>query len=108
MKTNVIITPDGHVVPDNRALEFAHNHSIDAVVSVGTGVMLDAFRLLRAQGKIEELTVTFFNGEVREIDELGRLNDWPHNDPIVDASCNIACKLINIATEAYKAAKNKS
>ena len=95
MKTNVIVTPEGHVVPDNRALEFATSHSTHGHVSVGTGVMVDAFRLLKAQGKIEELTITFCNGEVLPVDKDGRVEGW-RDDPTTNASIKILSGLLNI------------
>ena len=98
MKTHVTISADGYVVSDDKAMEFAttrigfiYVNDVDHV-SVGTGVMLNAFRVLRVRGDIDELTITFCNGKTVTTDKNGMVADWPE-DPILDAEMMMLAEL---------------
>lgn len=101
MKMHVIISPDGSLVSDDKVMEFAKSRIGFAYVSVATSTMFDAFRLLRARGEIEELVVTFYNGETREVNKFGTIQDWP-KDPILDAFCDMACEIMTIGAAKTK------
>lgn len=94
MKTHVIISPDGDVISDDKAVVYARNR-IGKTVTVGTGIMVDAFRLLRAQGEIEELTLTFCNGVKLLVGKDGRVEGWPADDEITEASTKILLGLLD-------------
>ena len=100
MKMHVIISPDGSLVSDDKVMEFAQSRKC-GIVSVATSTMFDAFRLLRARGEIEELVVTFYNGETREVNKFGTILDWP-KDPILDTFCDIACEIMTIGAAKSK------
>lgn len=94
MKTHVTISSGGRVVSDDKAMEFAQKWIGSDNITIGTGVMLDAFRVLRKRGDIEELTVTFTNGEPVRVDNNGTLEDWPHDDPIANVAEMLLAELI--------------
>ncbi len=84
MKTHVTISTGGRVVSDDKAMEFAQKWIGSDSIVIGTSVMLDAFRVLRKRGDIEELTVTFTTGETLTTDKNGTFENWPHDDLIVN------------------------
>ena len=92
MKTHVTISADGEAVNDSKALQWAKDR-IGLDVTIGTCVMLNAFRLLRVQGDIEELVITFCDGETFTTNEFGRFADWP-KDPVIDVTIEHTCAIL--------------
>ncbi len=86
MKTHVTISKKGFLVSDDNALDYAKAVIGLPDITVGTGVMLDAFRVLRKRGDIEELTVTFTTGETLTTDKNGTFKDWPQADQVVNVA----------------------
>lgn len=86
MKTHVKVSKGGYVISDDNALDYAKAVIGLPDINVGTVVMLDAFRVLRKRGDIEELTVSFSDGEPVRVDKNGTLEDWPQDDPIVSVA----------------------
>lgn len=95
MKTHVTIATGGRLVSDDKALDFAKTWIGSDNIVIGTSTMLDAFRVLRKRGEIEELTVTFTNGETLTTDKNGTFKDWPHDDLIVNVDEKLLGELID-------------
>lgn len=95
MKVHVTIATGGRVVSDDKAMEFAEKYIGSDNIVIGTSVMLDAFRVLRKRGDIEELTVTFTNGETLTTDKNGTFEDWPHADLVVNVGEMLLAELIS-------------
>lgn len=94
MKTHVTISIDGEAVNDSKALQWAKDR-IGLDTTVGTYVMLNAFRVLRVRGDIEELIITFCNGETFTTNEFGRMDYWP-KDPVIDVEIEQTCEIIHM------------
>ena len=92
MKTHVTISTSGRIVSDDKVLDFAKKLIGSDNIVIGTNVMLNAFRVLRARGEIEELTIMFCNGETRTTDKNGMVENWP-SDPVLDAEMILLTEL---------------
>lgn len=88
----------GHVVPDNLAI----SHASGVVVAyqqgkltdytVGSDVLIQAFRLLVTKNEIEHTNIVFaFDDEVLTVDKGGRLDRWPNG--FCDQIMNILAQL---------------
>ena len=64
--------------------------------------MLNAFRLLRVRGDIEELIITFCDGSIQTTNKFGQVKVWPINDPVIDVEASILAEIIGWGLEANK------
>lgn len=100
MFTKVIIAEDGDLVADSQALAYA-TKNIGKTVTIGTDVMLTAFRVLRARGDIDDLEVVFIRGSITDhvkVDKHGSLVFWPQDEPIINANEKMLIELIGWKT----------
>ena len=106
MKTHVIIDRSGEAISDAYALEFAKDNIGNKNICISTGVMLNAFRVLRTRGDIAELIVTFSNGEVLWFNEYGAIGNklWP-KDEVLDIEIELLAEIISKPSKQIK--KNK-
>lgn len=90
-KTHLILDPEATAISDAHAMEFAENN-LGGEIRIANSILFDAYRVLRSEGRIDRLTVTFQNGDLVEVTANGKVNSWAA-DSITDAPLNMLSRL---------------
>jgi len=91
--TQILLDPEAPAVSDAKAMSFARANADAKVIKVSSSVVFDAFRVLKAEGEIDTLTIVFQDGEEREVGEFGQLHHWSR-DSITDAQMEFTRRII--------------